>query len=265
MITYKLDQLEARLQILIEGRIARLLPAQVSKDDLGRKMVTAMQAGIQQQGDGTLLAPDVFHIRTHPQQATHTPELDLLLRESADLIQREGDQVGLCFAQPPTIKFVSDAAIPAGEVDVLAQVSQSDLGETYAIELEVDNEVENIPSNAFLIVNGSDVFPLEQTVINIGRKTDNHLVIDDPRVSRHHAQLRAVRGRYIIFDLDSTGSTFVNGRRVVQSVLKSQDVISLAEIPLVYAQDGLDATQDTQKLPTRPASQDSERSKGDII
>jgi pSer/pThr/pTyr-binding forkhead associated (FHA) protein len=66
---------------------------------------------------------------------------------------------------------------------------------------------------------------------------DNTLVIDDPRISRNHAQLRAIKGRYIIFDLNSTGGTFVNGQRTSQSVLYPGDVISLAGVPLVFGQD----------------------------
>ena len=54
------------------------------------------------------------------------------------------------------------------------------------------------PDNAFLIVDGTHVFPLMQTIINIGRRPDNHLCIDDSRVSRVHAQLRKINGRYMI-------------------------------------------------------------------
>ena len=63
------------------------------------------------------------------------------------------------------------------------------------------------------------------------------LVIDDPRISRNHAQLRAIKGRYVIFDLNSTGGTFVNAQRTSQSVLYPGDVISLAGVPLIYGQD----------------------------
>jgi pSer/pThr/pTyr-binding forkhead associated (FHA) protein len=101
---------------------------------------------------------------------------------------------------------------------------------------------------AFFIVNGTEVFPLDRPVLNIGRRPDNQLVIDDPRVSRVHAQLRAIRGRYVIFDLDSTGGTFVNNQPVRQSVLYTGDVVSLAGVPLVFGQEGADSSQ-TQPLP----------------
>jgi pSer/pThr/pTyr-binding forkhead associated (FHA) protein len=66
---------------------------------------------------------------------------------------------------------------------------------------------------------------------------ENQLVIDDPRVSRTHAQLRAIKGRYVVFDLNSTGGTFVNGQRTSQSALYPGDVISLAGVTLVFGQD----------------------------
>jgi pSer/pThr/pTyr-binding forkhead associated (FHA) protein len=96
---------------------------------------------------------------------------------------------------------------------------------------------ENIPDNAFLIIEGVKVHPLTETVVNIGRRLENNLVIDDPRVSRNHAQLRAIKGRFVLFDLNSTGGTFVNGQRTSQTVLYPGDVISLAGVALIFGQD----------------------------
>ena len=104
-----------------------------------------------------------------------------------------------------------------------------------------DNQEENaadaIPEHCYLIISGVKVFPLGSAVVTIGRRLDNALVIDDPRVSRNHAQLRSEAGRYVIYDLSSTGGTFVNGKRITQCVLYPGDVISLAGVPLIYGQD----------------------------
>jgi pSer/pThr/pTyr-binding forkhead associated (FHA) protein len=88
-----------------------------------------------------------------------------------------------------------------------------------------------------LIIEGVKVHPLKETVVNIGRRLENHLVIDDPRISRNHAQLRAIKGRFVLFDLNSTGGTFVNGQRTSQTVLYPGDVISLAGVALIFGQD----------------------------
>jgi pSer/pThr/pTyr-binding forkhead associated (FHA) protein len=96
---------------------------------------------------------------------------------------------------------------------------------------------EAIPENAFLIIEGLKVHPLREPIINIGRRLGNHVIIDDPRISRQHAQLRAIHGHFVLFDLNSTGGTFVNGQRTKQSVLYPNDVISLAGVTLVFGQD----------------------------
>jgi len=113
------------------------------------------------------------------------------------------------------------------------------MAETNASPLDTGKleDYSKLPENAFLIVEGVKVFPLKLPVINIGRRLDNQLVIDDPRVSRNHAQLRAIKGRFVVFDLNSTGGTFVNGQRASQTVLYPGDVISLAGVALIFGQD----------------------------
>ena len=96
---------------------------------------------------------------------------------------------------------------------------------------------QDIPANAVFLLEGLKSYPLDKAVITIGRMLDNDLVIDDPRVSRHHAQLRAVDGHYVLTDTNSTGGIFVNGRRVTQTILYPNDSISLAGFILIFHQD----------------------------
>ncbi len=102
-------------------------------------------------------------------------------------------------------------------------------------EAELQDPV-RIPEDAFVIVDGIKVIPLNQPLIRIGRRLENNLVLDDPRVSRTHAEQRAINGRYVLFDLNSTGGTYVNGVKITQSVVYPGDVISLAGVNLVYGQ-----------------------------
>ena len=111
--------------------------------------------------------------------------------------------------------------------------SQNDV---HDLQAKPGDDVGTIPEDAFVIIDGIRVIPLNQAIENIGRRIENTLVVDDPRVSRTHAQLRAINGRYIIFDLNSTGGTLVNGKRVNQCVLYPGDVISLAGAELIYGQ-----------------------------
>jgi pSer/pThr/pTyr-binding forkhead associated (FHA) protein len=61
-----------------------------------------------------------------------------------------------------------------------------------------------------------------------------------------HAQLRANRGRFMLFDLHSTGGTLVNGKRITATILYPGDVITLAGTTLVYGQR---ATRPLQEQP----------------
>ena len=62
----------------------------------------------------------------------------------------------------------------------------------------------------------------------LGRSRDADVVLDDPNVSRHHAEVRPSGGSWIVNDLGSTNGIKVNGRRVdgPQS-LKRGDVIEI--------------------------------------
>jgi len=93
-----------------------------------------------------------------------------------------------------------------------------------------------IPANSFLVIAGTKAIPLDKTVISIGRSHDNSLVLDDPRVSRHHVENRVIRDHFVLFDLNSSGGTYVNGQRIGQGLLYPGDLISLAGVNLVFMQ-----------------------------
>jgi hypothetical protein len=96
---------------------------------------------------------------------------------------------------------------------------------------------EVFPKSAYLVLQGTRIIPLNQPLINIGRRLDNHIILEDPRVSRTHAQIKLINDRFVIFDLHSTSGTFINGRRTDQSVLYPGDVISLAGVIFIYSQE----------------------------
>ena len=69
-----------------------------------------------------------------------------------------------------------------------------------------------------------------------------------------------IKGRFVLFDLNSTGGTFVNGQRTSQTVLYPGDVISLAGVALIFGQDNPPPRPDTgNTLPMNPDPGTSER------
>jgi pSer/pThr/pTyr-binding forkhead associated (FHA) protein len=63
--------------------------------------------------------------------------------------------------------------------------------------------------------------------ISIGRSPDNGLRFSDSerRVSSHHAEITCKGDQYILRDLGSTNGTMINGRRVIMTELKQDDLL----------------------------------------
>ncbi len=242
-----LSHLETRLQSLIEGGAARLFPSRLAPHILVDRLLAALRDGLQTGSDGEPVAPNLYILQAHPSQAAALRANPALLEELARTLREAGQEASLHFAGPPVLRVEDASQLAPGDIRVLARNSLDGLAQTSDISISTNDSASDLPLKAFLIVDGMQTFPLTHPVINIGRRPDNHLVIDDPRVSRLHAQLRLVRGHYVIFDLDSTGGTWVNGQRIHQHTLYPGDVITLSGLPLVFGQDGFEPSQ-TQEL-----------------
>ena len=75
-----------------------------------------------------------------------------------------------------------------------------------------------------LIISGV-THELVDEAITIGRGPDNTIVVNDPSISTHHAQLLLEGDTYRLKDLDSTNGTRVNGKPVTEAVLRFDDRI----------------------------------------
>lgn len=66
-------------------------------------------------------------------------------------------------------------------------------------------------------------------VVTIGRQPDNHLRIDNPAVSGHHAKVYVEGDHYVIEDAESFNGTYVNGQRISKLILKDGDSATIGK------------------------------------
>jgi pSer/pThr/pTyr-binding forkhead associated (FHA) protein len=130
--------------------------------------------------------------------------------------------------------------------------------QTSAMKTGIKEENKNafLDNMAYLILPDQTIYPLNHGIVQIGRRKDNHLIIDLPTISRNHAQIRKIQGKFVIIDLNSTSGTIVNGIRVSQITLFPGDVISFAGYTIIYGEEVLEERKDQEKTSELPKTVD---------
>jgi pSer/pThr/pTyr-binding forkhead associated (FHA) protein len=242
------DNIEARLQFLIESS-ALLFTGDAPRPLLAHMLVEAMRSHMRQDGAGGFVAPGLYQIHVNPITMQIWQEAESKL---TSFLQESARDAGITFTSTPVVRIIVNSNLAEQEIRIETSDTPPESGFTAIItplgNKQIDKNTAPARINAYLIVNGGDLFVLNQPVVNIGRRHDNHLVVDDQRVSRNHCQLRLVHHSYVLFDLNSTGGTFVNNIRISRQSLKGGDVISLAGAQLIYGEDSATPGQSTDGL-----------------
>jgi hypothetical protein len=160
----------------------------------------------------------VDHDRLQPYSQTLTDELVEMLREHAD-------EQHYVFAGPVAITFSQEDDLVTGRFRVRSQATAQ----------VTPNAGRGRPATtgrpvASIEVNGTR-HPLTPPGLVIGRGAEADLRINDPGVSRRHAEFRVTGGRgaqapeLTVADLGSTNGTLVDGRRVKEAPLRDGSVV----------------------------------------
>lgn len=243
----QLTQLEQRLAGLIEGGFARLFSGCVQPSEVAAQLAHVMDESAERSLSGEIIAPNVYQVHLHP------TDFRTVLSAQPDLIQQLGEGIvnlakraTLRLRSTPLVHLISDENLNPHEIQVRAYHEQGRAGATQQLPMITPPAAEKPQTRpAYLILQGR-YLPLDRAVTTIGRRRDNNIVLEDARVSRTHAQVRARFGRYVVFDLGSSSGTFVNGHRISEHILKPGDVITCAAVNLVYVEDE-SATHDPHK------------------
>src|SRR6266496_1986912 len=91
-----------------------------------------------------------------------------------------------------------------------------------------------------LILKGSNQgtsVPLEAEKIVLGRNAECGIVINLPAVSREHAMIRRIQGKFYIEDLKSRNGTRVNNQDITaRTLLKNNDRIKICDNEFLYVE-----------------------------
>jgi pSer/pThr/pTyr-binding forkhead associated (FHA) protein len=80
----------------------------------------------------------------------------------------------------------------------------------------------------------SKTYLVEYRNVLIGRGKDAQLLLPDISVSRHHARLVRREQGYVLMDLGSQNGTTVNGQRITEHLLESNDEIQMGKFLLIF-------------------------------
>jgi len=81
-------------------------------------------------------------------------------------------------------------------------------------------------------------FALTKASMTIGRDESSDIRLPDARVSRFHAELRAIpSGGYLLIDLGSSNGTLVGGKQIKETLLAGGDEIAVGDSVLVFAEE----------------------------
>lgn len=82
-------------------------------------------------------------------------------------------------------------------------------------------------------------FQMIPPIVTIGRDAENHIVLTDPKVSRHAVRIEITVESILIFNLSKTSVLYVNGQKTKGSSLKGGDTIQIGETEFSFLIDAL--------------------------
>ena len=214
-----LQRFENRLEQFVSGAFARAFRSAVQPVEVAAALQREVDNSAQILSRNRRLVPNDFHVELSA--ADHerlTPYGSTLAEELTEMLREHAQEQSYVFTGPVSITFDRTDELGTGRFRVrsaaLAKVTPA-TGHSLS-----DTAVRR--AGVVLEVNGVK-HPLEPPGLVLGRGTDADLRINDPGVSRRHAEIRVFPGETVpqvsVVDLGSTNGMQVNGRRVEQATL----------------------------------------------
>jgi hypothetical protein len=238
-----LRNLEAKLEGLVEGAFSRAFKSRVQPVELARKLAKEMEEN-KTISVSRVYVPNEYRIFLSPDDRAQFEGYEPgLKKELSDYLLEHARNEGLALITRPSIELETDDRLELGEFGIQARLAETpedleaeeepvgEFGHTmvYSPDREARKLAPPAPpetARALLVGEGRRTV-LSGDLVVVGRSRDCDLVLDDPNVSRRHAEVRRENGVWVIADCGSTNGLKVNGRRVAEAPLKPGDEITL--------------------------------------
>jgi Protein of unknown function (DUF3662)/Inner membrane component of T3SS, cytoplasmic domain len=244
-----LQRFEGFFEGLFEGSFTRLFHSKIQPAELAHKLERAMEDG-QQVSVGKVFVPNAYELELNPEDYAQFAGFKASLEhELAEYVAGIAKQRGYRMTtRSPLVRVSANEQVGRRDIRVGGRIVDPRIDSAAAAELEGEIErtrAMRIPpqylatprASSLIITSGKrqgTAYAVNGPLIRIGRGLDNEVVIDDARVSRHHAEIRWAAGRYSVLDLGSTNGTFLNDMQITESPLTPGDRISLGGLELMF-------------------------------
>lgn len=220
-----LDRFEQRVDRAVNGAFAKAFKSELQPVEIAAELQREMDSRAAVVSRARTVVPNVYTV--HVSQADFE-RLEVyaepLLAEFAVMIRDYAQQQQYSFLGSVTVSMQPAADRPQGTVDVLSEAR---------VDQEVTPSAAPPAGSAPRLEGARGSYRLTGSVTRIGRGADSDIRIEDPGVSRHHAEIR-IGSDVILTDLDSTNGTYVNGLLVGEQPLRDGAVITIGSTNLTF-------------------------------
>jgi len=254
--------IEHRLESLVEGAFGRAFRSHVQPVELARKLVKEMDDH-KTVSVSRVYVPNEYVLYLAPQDRESLPPERELLTELADYLAEHARREGYALVSTPRVLLEEDDDLSVGEFGIATRMvhakeaaadapaapaapavePDAELGQTKIFKPAPDTAAVSAAEAAelglahtppaALVVRGKR-HELGDGPVVIGRSRECTITIDDPNISRRHAEIRRQDGAYWIADLGSTNGLEINGRREQRARLSHGDRIVIGRTDLSF-------------------------------
>lgn len=200
-----LDRFERGIERAVNGAFARAFKSEVQPIELASALRREADTSAAVVARDRTLVPNAFVVQLGPGDHERIATWDdTLAEELAETVTEHARQQRYAFVGPVSVRFERDETLETGVFRVRsARVKGTVAPATGATAT---------PNHPVLDVDGRR-YQLTGQVTVIGRGSEADVVLDDPGVSRRHAEIRLADGGAVVRDLGSTNGTVVDGER----------------------------------------------------